>query len=342
MSDELRRTAAALVAEGKGILAADESNGTMDKRLKAAGVEATEETRRALRELLFTTEGAAEHISGVILYDETFHQSTSDGTPFPKLLESLGIIPGIKVDTGAKPLAGSPDEKVTEGLDGLRERLADYYEGGARFAKWRAVITIDGERLPTDYCLHVNAHALARYAALCQEASIVPIVEPEVIMDGDHTIDRSEEVTAAAQAAVFSELRRQRVLLEGMLLKPNMVLAGYDCPEQPSDEEVAERTLRCLRRNVPAAVPGIAFLSGGQDDEAATKRLNLMNRMGPQPWEISFSYGRGLQAAALTTWHGDSEKVSAAQAQYRHRAHCTGAARRGEYTAEMERELSPA
>jgi fructose-bisphosphate aldolase class I len=342
MSDELRTTAAALVAEGKGILAADESNGTMDKRLQAAGVEPTEEMRRALRELLFTTEGAAEHISGVILYDETFHQATADGTPFPRLLESLGIVPGIKVDTGAKPLAGSPDEKVTEGLDGLRERLAGYYEGGARFAKWRAVIAIEGERLPSDTCLHVNAHALARYAALCQEAGIVPIVEPEVLMDGDHTIDRAEAVTAAAQAAVFTELRRQRVLLEGMLLKPNMVLAGYACPQQPTDEEVAERTLRCLRRNVPAAVPGIVFLSGGQDDAPATNRLNLMNRMGPQPWEVSFSYGRGLQAAALTTWHGEREKVAAAQAQYRHRAQCTGAARRGAYSPEMERELSAA
>lgn len=342
MSDELRKTAAALVAEGKGILAADESNGTMDKRLKAAGVEATEEKRRALRELLFTTEGAAEHISGIILYDETFNQATGDGTPFPKLLEGMGVVPGIKVDTGAKALAGSPEEKVTEGLDGLRERLETYYEGGARFAKWRAVIAIDGDDLPTDYCLHVNAHALARYAALCQEAGIVPIVEPEVLMDGEHTIDRSEAVTTAAQAAVFAELRAQRVLLEGMLLKPNMVLAGYECSDQPSDEEVAERTLACLRRNVPAAVPGIVFLSGGQSDEDATNRLNLMNQMGPQPWEISFSYGRGLQAAALTTWHGEDAKVAAAQAQYRHRAQCTGAARRGEYTEQMERELSPA
>lgn len=340
MSDELRSTAAALVAEGKGILAADESNGTMDKRLKAAGVEASEETRRALRELLFTTEGAADHISGVILYDETFHQAAADGTPFPRLLENQGVVPGIKVDTGAKPLAGADGEKVTEGLDGLRERLADYYEGGARFAKWRAVIAI-GEGMPSDYCLHVNAHALARYAALCQEAGLVPIVEPEVLMDGDHTIDRSEEVTTAAQLAVFAELRKQHVLLEGMLLKPNMVLAGYECPQQPSDDVVADRTLRCLRRNVPAAVPGIVFLSGGQSDEDATKRLNRMNQMGPQPWEISFSYGRGLQAAALTTWHGERAKVAAAQAQYRHRAHCTGAARRGEYSEQMERELSP-
>jgi fructose-bisphosphate aldolase, class I len=338
MSDELRRTATALVAEGKGILAADESNGTMDKRLKAVGVEPGVEPRRALRELLFTTEGVAEHISGVILYDETFRQSTADGTPFAKLLEAQGIVPGIKVDTGAKPLAGSADEKVTEGLDGLRERLAEYYDGGARFAKWRAVIAVD-DRRPTRYCLHVNAHALARYAALCQEARIVPIVEPEVLMDGEYTIDRSEEVTAAALATVFGELREQQVLLEGMLLKPNMVLAGYECPQQPDDEEVAERTLRCLRRHVPAAVPGIVFLSGGQSDEDATKRLNLMNQMGAQPWEISFSYGRGLQAAALSTWHGDDEEVAAAQAQYRHRARCTGAARRGEYSEEIEREL---
>jgi fructose-bisphosphate aldolase class I len=337
---ELQQIAERLVAEGKGILAADESNGTMDKRLKAAEVEPSEEMRRALRELLFTTEGVGEHISGVILYDETFRQSTADGTPFPRLLEDQGIIAGIKVDTGAKPLAGSEDEKVTEGLDGLRERLAEYYDGGARFAKWRAVLAID-EQHPSRYCMHVNAHALARYAALCQEAQIVPIVEPEVLMDGDHTIERSEQVTGEVLAAVFGELRAQRVLLEGMLLKPNMVLAGYDCAEQPGDEEVAERTLRCLRRHVPAAVPGIVFLSGGQSDEDATTRLNVMNRMGPQPWEISFSYGRGLQAAALTTWHGERDNVPAAQTQYRHRARCTGAARRGEYSEEMERELAP-
>jgi fructose-bisphosphate aldolase, class I len=337
MSDELRQTAAALVGEGKGILAADESNGTMDKRLKAADVQPGEQMRRALRELLFTTEGVAEHISGVILYDETFRQSTTDGTPFPKLLQDHGVVPGIKVDTGAKPLAGAEDEKVTEGLDGLRERLAEYYEDGARFAKWRAVIAVD-DRRPSRYCMHVNAHALARYAALCQEARIVPIVEPEVLMDGEHTIDRSEAVTAEVLATVFAELREQRVLFEGMLLKPNMVLAGYECSEQPGDEEVAERTLRCLRRHVPAAVPGIVFLSGGQSDEDATARLNLLNQMGAQPWEISFSYGRGLQAAALTTWRGEEDNVSAAQAQYRHRARLTGAARRGEYSEEMERE----
>jgi fructose-bisphosphate aldolase, class I len=335
---ELRQIAERLVAEGKGILAADESTGTMDKRLRAAGVEPSEEMRRALRELLFTTEGAAEHISGVILYDETFRQSTIDGTPFPRLLEGQGVIPGIKVDTGAKALAGSEDEKVTEGLDGLRERLAEYHEGGARFAKWRAVLAID-ERRPSRYCVHVNAHALARYAALCQEAQIVPIVEPEVLMDGGHTIERAEEVTGDVLSVVFGELRAQRVMFEGMLLKPNMVLAGYDSSDQPGDEEVAERTLRCLRRHVPAAVPGIVFLSGGQSDEDATKRLNVMNRMGPQPWEISFSYGRGLQAAALTTWRGEPDKVPAAQTQYRHRARCTGAARRGEYSEEIEREL---
>jgi fructose-bisphosphate aldolase class I len=341
MSDELRENAAKLVAEGKGILAADESNGTMNKRLKAAGVAEEEEQRRALRELLFTTEGTADYISGVILYDETFRQSTSDGTPFPELLEQQGIVPGIKVDTGAKPLAGSPDEKVTEGLDGLRERLDEYYDGGARFAKWRAVITI-GDGLPTPYCVHVNAHALGRYAALCQEAGIVPIVEPEILMDGDHTIDRSEEVTAMVLSTVFDELREQRVLLEGMLLKPNMVLAGYECSEQPDDDEVADRTLRCFRRHVPAAVPGIVFLSGGQSDEDATNRLNVMNQRGPQPWEVSFSYGRGLQAAALTTWAGDPGNIESAQAQYRHRARCTGAARRGEYTPDLERELEAA
>ncbi|MEA2231843.1 MAG: fructose-bisphosphate aldolase, class [Solirubrobacteraceae bacterium] len=336
---ELQQIANRLVAEGKGILAADESNGTMDKRLKAAGVQPSEEMRRALRDLLFTTEGAQEHISGVILYDETFRQSSADGTPFPRLLHEQGIIPGIKVDTGAKLLAGSEDEKVTEGLDGLRERLAEYHEGGARFAKWRAVLNLD-ERHPSGYCIHVNAHALARYAALCQEAQIVPIVEPEILMDGDHTIDRTEKVTGEVLSVVFGELRAQRVALEGMLLKPNMVLAGYDCADQPGDDEVAERTLRCLRRHVPAAVPGIVFLSGGQSDEDATNRLNIMNRMGAQPWEISFSYGRGLQAAALKTWHGEQENVPDAQRQYGHRVRCTGAARRGEYSQELERELA--
>ena len=336
---ELLQTAERLVAEGKGILAADESNGTMDKRLKAAGAEPSEEMRRSLRELLFTTDGAAEHISGVILYDETFRQASADGTPFPQLLEEQGMIPGIKVDTGAKALAGCEGEKVTEGLDGLRERLAEYYDGGARFAKWRAVIAID-EQLPSRTCVQVNAHALARYAALCQEAQIVPIVEPEVLMDGEHSIDRSEQVSGDVLAVVFAELRAQRVEFEGMLLKPNMVLAGYDCAEQPGDEEVAERTLRHLRRHVPAAVPGIVFLSGGQSDEDATNRLNLMNRMGAQPWQVSFSYGRGLQAAALTTWHGDPARCPRRRRSICYRARCTGAARRGEYSEELARELA--
>jgi fructose-bisphosphate aldolase class I len=327
---ELEQTARALVAAGKGILAADESTGTMDSRLRSVGVEPSADMRRALRELLLTTEDVTEQISGVILYDETFRQTSADGTPFPRLLEAQRIVPGIKVDQGTKPLAGANGETVTEGLDGLRERLAAYYEGGARFAKWRAVFSIDDHR-PSPYCRHVNSHALARYAALCQEARIVPIVEPEVLMTGDHTIDRSEQVTGAVLTAVFDELRNQRVLLEGMLLKPNMVLAGYDCAEQPSDEVVARRTLRCLRRHVPAAVPGVVFLSGGQSDEDATARLNLMNRIGPQPWEVSFSYGRGLQAAALMAWRGDPANVAAAQAQYRRRAAATGAARRGEY-----------
>ena len=330
MCGELEQTARALVAAGKGILAADESTGTMDSRLRSVGVEPSADMRRALRELLLTTEDVTEQISGVILYDETFRQTSADGTPFPRLLEAQGIVPGIKVDKGAKPLAGANGETITEGLDGLRERLAAYYEGGARFAKWRAVFSIDDHR-PSPYCRHVNSHALARYAALCQEARIVPIVEPEVLMTGDHTIDRSEQVTGAVLTAVFDELRNQRVLLEGMLLKPNMVLAGYDCAEQPSDEVVARRTLRCLRRHVPAAVPGVVFLSGGQGDEDATARLNLMNRIGPQPWEVSFSYGRGLQAAALMAWRGDPANVAAAQAQYRRRAAATGAARRGEY-----------
>ncbi len=280
--ERLVQTAAKLVEKGRGILAADESNATMDKRLKAAGAETGEENRRALRELLFTTDGVEEHISGVILYDETFNQSTADGTPFPRLLTDQGILPGIKVDTGAKALAGAEGEKITEGLDGLRERLEVYREGGAHFAKWRAVIELDEHR-PSGYCLGVNAHALARYAALCQEAGIVPIVEPEVLMEGEHDIDRSEEVTAEALRAVFAALRAQRVLLEGILLKPNMVMSGYGCPRQAPVQEVAERTLQVLRREVPGAVPGIAFLSGGQSDEAASAHLDAMNRIGASP-----------------------------------------------------------
>src|SRR6266545_4750500 len=276
---DLETTARQLVAEGKGILAADESDGTIKKRFDSIGVESTEENRRAYRELLFTTEGVEEYISGVILFDETIRQSASDGTPFPKVLESRGIVPGIKVDKGAADLAHAPGEKVTEGLDGLRGRLDEYRELGARFTKWRAVITI-GPDIPSEYCIWTNAHALARFAALSQEAGLVPIVEPEVLMDGGHTIERSYDVTSRTLHAVFTELRDQRIHYEGMLLKPNMVLSGYDCPEQASHEEVAEQTIRCFRRHVPAAVPGVVFLSGGQSDEDATANLNAMNALG--------------------------------------------------------------
>ncbi len=339
---EIEDTARALVAEGKGILAADESSGTMDKRLeKVLDGPSTEEARRAFREVVLTAEEASAHISGAILYDETIRQSTEAGVPFPDALAEQGIIAGIKVDTGAKPLAGFPGEKVTEGLDGLRERLAEYHELGARFAKWRAVITI-GDGLPTPYCIDANAHALARYAALCQEASITPIVEPEVLMDGEHTIDRSEEVTEATLRAVFAALWHAGVALEGMLLKPNMVLAAYECADQASVEEVAQRTLRCLRRVVPAAVPGIVFLSGGQSDERASAHLDAMNRAPDQPWELSFSYGRALQATPLEVWRGEPANAAAARAAYAHRARCTGAARRGEYSPEMEREAAAA
>ena len=332
---DLEATARALVAPGKGILAADESTGTIARRFEAVGVESTEESRRAYRELLFTTEGAADFVSGVILFDETIRQRASDGTPFPELLERQGIIPGIKVDKGAKPLARAPGETVTEGLDGLRERFAEYVELGAKFAKWRAVISI-GDDIPSEYCLWVNAHALARFAALAQEAGLVPIVEPEVLMDGTHTIERSFHVTARMQRAVFTELHDQRVELEGMLLKPNMVLSGYDCPEQASVDDVARETVRCLRHTVPAAVPGVVFLSGGQSDEAATEHLNAINALGPQPWELSFSYGRALQAPAQKAWRGDPANVAAAQAAYLKRARLNGAARSGSYSPEQE------
>ncbi len=335
----LEETAQALVAPGKGILAADESGGTIKKRFDSIGVESTEENRRAYRDLLFTTEGAEEFVSGVILYDETIRQSSLDGTPFPKLLESKGVIPGIKVDNGAKDLANAPGEKITEGLDGLRERLAEYYELGARFAKWRAVITI-GPGIPSEYCLWTNAHALARYAALSQEAGLVPIVEPEVLMDGDHSIARSFDVTAHTLHAVFTELRDQRVHFEQMLLKPNMVLSGYDSSGQAGAEEVAEQTLRCFYRHVPAAVPGIVFLSGGQSDEDATAHLNAMNALGPHPWQLSFSYGRALQAPALKAWGGKPENVEAAQQAYYHRARLNSAARSGSYSPDMEREAA--
>jgi fructose-bisphosphate aldolase class I len=339
MGSNLEETARALVAPGKGILAADESSGTIKKRFDSIGVESTEENRRAYRDLLFTTEGAAEHISGVILYDETIRQSASDGTPFPKLLDSQGVIPGIKVDLGAKPLANAPGETVTEGLDGLRERFAEYRELGARFAKWRAVITI-GEGIPSEYCIWANAHALARYAALSQEAGLVPIVEPEVLMDGDHSIETSFDVTSRTLHAVFTELRDQRVHFEQMLLKPNMVLSGYEAGGRAGIQEVAEQTVRCFRRHVPAAVPGIVFLSGGQTDEDATAHLNAMNAMGPHPWELSFSYGRALQAPALKAWLGEAANVPAAQAAYLHRAKLNGLARSGSYSPDMEQKVA--
>lgn len=334
---QLKQVAERLVAPGKGILAADESTGTIKKRLASVDVESSEETRRRYREILLTTPGAEEFISGVILFDETLRQSTGDGTRFADHLKSVGVIPGIKVDAGAKPLAGHPGEKVTEGLDGLRDRLAEYVELGAQFAKWRGVIAIDTkEGLPSDWCLEANAHALARYAALCQEAGIVPIVEPEVLMDGDNSIEVCESVTARTLNKVFQALYEHDVLLEGMLLKPNMVIAGKQASRQAEPQEVAEATVRCLKRHVPAAVPGIVFLSGGQSDELATEHLNLMNRMGPHSWELSFSYGRALQAPALKTWAGDDGKAEAAQQAYYHRARCNGAARSGDWSPDME------
>ncbi len=336
-ADELRGIARALVTDGKGILAADESSGTMGTRLEQVNVESTEETRRAYRQMLITTPGMDRFISGVILYDETIRQDAADGTPFTEVLRRQGMVPGIKVDTGAKPLAGSPSEKVTEGLDGLRERLADYRELGARFAKWRAVITI-ADDLPSRRCIEANAHALARYAALCQEGGLVPVVEPEVVMDGGHSIERCYEVTAETLHRVFHELSEQRVEPEHMLLKPNMVLSGKDCPRQAGVEEVAEATVRCMRATVPAAVPGVVFLSGGQSDELASAHLNAINGLGPQPWELSFSYGRALIAAALETWRGDEGNVDAAQRVFAHRASCNGAARCGTYSVDMEKQ----
>lgn len=331
----LNEVAQALMAPGKGILAADESTGTIQKRLASVNVESTDESRQAYRELLFTTRGAEEFISGVILFEETLFQSTQGGTPFPQYLADQGMIPGIKVDKGAKPLAGSDGEKVTEGLDGLRDRLAEYRKAGAQFAKWRAVLQV-GQNQPSDYCIHVNAHALARYAALCQEADIVPIVEPEVLMDGGHALADCEAATSRVLEAVFAELYKQGVNLEGMLLKPNMVISGMECKQQADVEEVATATLRCLRRHVPAAVPGIVFLSGGQSDEMATAHLDAMNRKGPHPWQLSFSYGRALQAPALQAWSGRSENVDSAQRAYLKRARNNGAAASGQYSSDME------
>jgi fructose-bisphosphate aldolase class I len=335
-TQELETTAKVLVAPGKGILAADESLGTIERRFKSAGVPSTEENRRAYRELLLATPGLGEFISGVILFDETIRQRTADGTPIVELLNGQGIIPGIKVDKGAKPLAGFPGEKITEGLDGLRERLAEYGRLGARFTKWRAVIAI-GANIPGRTCLEANAHALARFAALSQEAGLVPIVEPEVLMDGDHTIERHFEVTETILKSVFQSLFEHRVRLEAMLLKPNMVLAGTDCPQQAGVAQAAEATLKCMLRAVPAAVAGVVFLSGGQDDVRATEHLNAMNRLDKAPWELSFSFGRALQAPALKAWRGTAENVRAAQVALRHRARCNSEARFGTYLGEIER-----
>jgi len=335
---ELATTVRAMMQASKGLLAMDESNSTCHKRFAPLGIPQTVEARRAWRELILTTPGLGEFISGAILYDETIRQSKNDGTSFLKLLTESGIVPGIKVDAGAKDLAGHPREKITEGLDGLRERLLEYRQMGARFAKWRAVITI-GEGIPSRGCLEANAQALARYAALCQEAGLVPIVEPEVLMDGDHTLEQCARVTEAALHAVFRQLYRQRVLFEGMILKPNMVLPGKDCPTQASVEEVADATVSCLLRAVPGAVPGVAFLSGGQAPELASARLNAMNIRwrSKMPWVLTFSYSRAIQQPALDTWKGEEINVVAAQKALYHRAKCNSMARGGEYRDEMEK-----
>ena len=334
--NDIQDIAQAMVAKGKGILAADESTPTCTKRFESINVESTEENRNAYRGMLFTADGIENHISGVIFFDETIRQSTINGSiPFPEHLSTLGIIPGIKVDKGAKQLANSDDEKITEGLDGLRDRLKEYYELGARFAKWRAVITI-GEDIPTAYCISANAHALARYAALCQEQGLVPIVEPEILMNGDHTIEESYQLTTETLYTVFYELAAQGVELEGMVLKPNMVLSGYDCSEQASVKEVAEMTVDCFFNTVPAAVPGIAFLSGGQSDELATAHLNAMNQIDGTPWNLTFSYGRALQAPALKAWSGRAENIPTAQEALMKRAIFNGLATKGEYSSDME------
>ncbi len=334
--NDIQDIAQAMVQKGKGILAADESTPTCTKRFESINVESTAENRNAYRDMLFTADGIENHISGVILFDETIRQSTVNGSiPFPEHLSALGIIPGIKVDKGAKQLANTDDEKITEGLDGLRDRLKEYYELGARFSKWRAVITI-GEDIPTAYCISANAHALARYAALCQEQGLVPIVEPEILMNGDHTIEESYQLTTETLYTVFYELAAQGVELEGMVLKPNMVLSGYDCSEQASVKEVAEMTVDCFFNTVPAAVPGIAFLSGGQSDELATAHLNAMNQIDGTPWNLTFSYGRALQTPALKAWSGKAENIHAAQEAVMKRASFNGLATKGEYSSDME------
>jgi fructose-bisphosphate aldolase, class I len=342
MTEELAKIAEALVAPGKGILAADESSGTIKKRFDSIGLASTEDARRDYREMLFGANDAMKnYVSGVILYDETIRQNAKDGKSLVDVMKAAGSIPGIKVDTGAKPLPGpnSKIETVTEGLDGLRERLAEYHKLGARFAKWRAVITIT-DSLPSWNCVKANAHALARYAALCQEAGIVPIVEPEVLMDGahsSHTIERCYEVTEWTQRTVFRELYDARVDLEGIVLKPNMVIAGQKCPKQASPQQVAELTVKCLKATTPASVPGIAFLSGGQSDEQATENLSLINQIGDLPWKVTFSYGRALQAAALKAWGGKSENVAAGQRAFTHRARMNSLAALGKWNEQVEK-----
>jgi fructose-bisphosphate aldolase class I len=337
--DDMIKTAHEMVAPEKGILAADESSGTIKRRFDAIGVESTEDNRRDYRELLFRTDGANKFISGVILYDETIRQKGSDGTPLVKVLTDQGIIPGIKVDAGTKPLPGAEGELITEGLDGLRERLAEYKQLGARFAKWRAVITI-GDGIPSDYCIEVNAQALARYAALCQEAGIVPIVEPEVLMDGGHSIDTCFDATRRTLHAVYNQLMLQRVQLPGTILKPNMVLSGKDASNRAPADEVARQTVECFKETVPAAVPGIAFLSGGQSDEEATVNLDAISRYAQKvgaPWQLTYSYGRGLQAAPQKAWSGKAENKDAAKQAFYHRAMVTSAARQGKYSPSMEK-----
>ena len=335
-SNDLVAIAEAMVAEGKGILAIDESSSTIAKRFKTIGMDCTEENRRAYRELLLTTPGLGKHISGAILYDETIRQSTREGVPFVTVMERAGILPGIKVDTGAHPLAGHPGEKITEGLDGLRARLEEYRGLGARFAKWRAVITI-GENIPTSSCVDANAHALARYAALCQEAGIVPMVEPEVLMDGVHSLDESFEVTEAVLRSLFTQLYDQNVLLEGTILKASMVISGSEAQQRAGVQEVAEATVQCLLNAVPAALGGVVFLSGGQSDEEATAHLDAMNRLGDFPWPLTFSYGRALQAPALKVWgENPAANVAAAQKRLAHRARMNGLAAMGEYESSLE------
>jgi fructose-bisphosphate aldolase class I len=337
---ELNKVAEAMVAPGRGILAADESTSTIKKRFDAIGVDSTPIARRDYREMLFrSTEAMSKNISGVILYDETIRQNAKDGTPLVKVIEQAGALPGIKVDKGTKPLPFCPGEVVTEGLDGLRERLAEYRGLGAKFAKWRAVIDI-GPGIPTFGCLYANAHALARYAALCQDEDIVPIVEPEVLMDGDHTIERCATVTEWVLNTVFEQLFYQRVALEGMVLKPNMVVPGKKSPKRASVEEVAEKTVRVLKACVPAAVPGIAFLSGGQSDEQATAHLDAINKLGPLPWRVTFSYGRALQAAPQKAWSGKPENVAAAQRAFGHRAMMNGLAALGKWKADLEKKAA--